>query len=58
MAHLQVHIDKDLLKEVKKAAIEQDITVKDYVHKAFQTQLEADKVEEEETINQSNTKKS
>ena len=43
MAHLQVHVDKALLKEVKKTVIDQDTSIKDYTDRAFRTQLEIDK---------------
>jgi hypothetical protein len=54
--HLQAHVDGDLLKEVKKIAIDQDVHVKDYVQKALRTQLELDKAEAgtKESTNQTN----
>jgi hypothetical protein len=51
MSHLQAHVDGELLKEVKKIAIDQDVHVKDYVQKALRTQLELDKAEGKETTN-------
>ena len=60
MSHLQAHVDGELLKEVKKSAIDQDIPVKDYVQKALRTQLELDKQDVKsgsgvmETVNEPN----
>lgn len=46
MAHLQVHINLELLKQVKKNAIDQDLSVRDYVKKALVNQIELDRKEE------------
>lgn len=54
MAHLQVHISKELLKQVKKSAIDKDVTVKDFVQDALVKQIED---AEENTRKEEATKK-
>lgn len=46
MSHIQAHVNGELVKEVKKKAIDKDITVNAYVEKALRTQLEIDRKEE------------
>jgi len=48
MSHIQAHVNGELVKEVKKKAIDKDITVNAYVEKALRTQLEIDRKEESE----------
>ena len=55
MSHIQAHVNGELVKEVKKKAIDKDITINAYVEKALRTQLEIDRkeeaVEEAERVN-------
>ena len=53
MSHIQAHVNGELVKEVKKKAIDKDITVNAYVEKALRTQLEIDKKEESEEAEKS-----
>ena len=53
MSHIQAHVNGELVKEVKKKAIDKDITVNAYVEKALRTQLEIDRKEEREEAEKS-----
>ena len=53
MSHIQAHVNGELVKEVKKKAIDKDITVNAYVEKALRTQLEIDRKEESEEVEKS-----
>jgi len=50
MAHLQVHINLELLKQVKKNSIDQDVSVKEYVKNALNRQIELDRKKESDRI--------
>lgn len=47
MAHIQASIDYELQKEVKKIAIDEDITISDYVQKALREQVKRSKEDAE-----------
>jgi hypothetical protein len=55
MSHLQVHVSGELIKEVKKSAIDKEVTVKDFVEASLREKLERDKeAEGKESVNVTN----
>ena len=56
MGKVQAHIDNEILKEVKKDAIDKDITIGNYVAEALVSKLEQSKAEAlgKESVNKTN----
>lgn len=56
MGKVQAHIDNEILKEVKKDAIDKDITIGNYVAEALVSKLEQSKAEavSKEAVNKTN----
>lgn len=60
MPHVQTRLDTDVFKEVKKDAIDKDVTLGDYIKDAVVERLKRSKEEalDKDTVNETNLNKS